>query len=63
VETQALVRDHLDCFEALVRAVLDGPPEDFHGDLERLLERWETDRPAAVADGVLLKEIDYVRRH
>ena len=59
--TQTVVRGHLDLFDAQMRHVLDAAPEDFQTDLERVLTRWEADRPAAVADAILLEAITHVR--
>ena len=59
--TGALVAEHLAAFEALMRDVLDAPTEDFHAELERVLLRWETERPGVVADALLEEEIRHVR--
>lgn len=59
--TTTLVAEHLAAFEILMRDVLDAPAEDFHAELERVLVRWETERPGAVADALLEEEIRHVR--
>lgn len=59
--TTALVAEHLSAFESLMRGVLDEPVEDFHAELERVLVRWETERPATVADALLEEEVRHVR--
>jgi HK97 family phage portal protein len=48
--------------ERQLRGVIDGAePEEFHGVLERMLLRWEQERPQAVADKVLTDAIQYLR--
>lgn len=59
--TRTIVRDHVRESVRQLRAVAGGDPEDLHVSLERMLQRWEEDRPAAVADRILAEEIEYVR--
>lgn len=59
--TVAIVTEHMQAFEALVRGVIDAPPEDFHAELERVLARWEAERAERVADALLEREIRHVR--
>lgn len=59
-----LVRDHISESVRQLRAVLDGTePEDFAVTLERMLQRWEQDRPNELADRLLREEIEYVRSY
>jgi HK97 family phage portal protein len=55
-----LVREHLEAFTTKLRGVLEAPPEDFHAELERVLDRWETTRATQVAEGLMEKEIRHV---
>lgn len=60
--TLALVRDHIAESQAQLRALLDGvEPEDVPAMLERMLTKWETQRPETLADRILKDEIDHVR--
>lgn len=63
VVARALADAHCDQSVRDLRAVLDGTdgPDDFHVVLERVLTRWEQERPHAVADGVLADELTYIR--
>jgi HK97 family phage portal protein len=61
VVTAALVRAHLEAFAAQIRMAVDGDPDEFQAVLERVLQRWQADRPDAVADDILRKDIDHVR--
>jgi hypothetical protein len=60
VYTRGIVQPDLRTAKAQILAVADGDPEEFNVSLERLLTRWERDRPAAVADAILLEEVTYV---
>lgn len=46
---------------AQLRMIADGDPEDYSVSLERLLTKWERERPAAVAGRVFHEEMTYVR--
>jgi len=59
--TAALVRAHLEEAQTQLRAVVDGSPDLFPAQLEKLLLRWEAERPNAFADVVLQDEIEHVR--
>ncbi len=61
VYTRRLVAPQL--LEAVrsIRIVAEGDAEDFPVNLERLLTKWEQDRPAALADRVFQEEMTYVR--
>jgi HK97 family phage portal protein len=61
IYTRNIVRPHLDEAIAQLRAVAGGDPEDFAVSLERLLTRWERERPAAIVERVLEEEVAYVR--
>jgi HK97 family phage portal protein len=56
-----LVKAHLDAFEARLKSAADAEPDEFHATLEAVLQRWEVDRPAEVADAILQEGIAYVR--
>jgi HK97 family phage portal protein len=59
--TLALVREHIEESVAQLRALADGvEPEDFSAMLERLLTKWEAQRPEALADRILKEEVDHV---
>jgi HK97 family phage portal protein len=58
--TSALVQEHLSVFLDRLQQVLDQDDVDFHAALDRMLTRWETERPEEVADRLLLKEINDV---
>lgn len=60
VEAERIVAEHLDTFEAQMRAILETEPDEFHVALERALERWETYRPEAVADRLLVEGMRHV---
>ena len=44
----------------LAALVTRAEPDEFHGELEQLLLRWEQERPSAVADTILADEIRYI---
>lgn len=61
---ETLATEH--CQDSLrqLNAVIDGStPEDFHAELERLLLRWEQERPQKLADKVLQDEISFIRSY
>lgn len=58
---ETMAREHIAEFERHLRAVLESEPEEFHGELDRMLTRWETERPDAVADRMLVEGIRHVR--
>lgn len=60
---RALAREHVVESMRQLRAVAAEDPEDLHVTLERMLQRWEEDRPAALADRILREEVEHVRRH
>lgn len=59
--TRELVGPHLKTAERQLRAIADGDPDEYHTALERLLTKWETDRPNALADVILREGIAHVR--
>lgn len=60
-EALLVARAHLDQFVAKVTDVIDhAEPADFHAELDRMLTRWENERPEAVADALMEKEIRHV---
>jgi HK97 family phage portal protein len=61
IYTRAIVEPHLRAAKAQILAIADGDPEEFQVSLERLMTRWEHDRPAAIADAILQEEVTYVR--
>lgn len=60
--TRTLVREHIRESVRQLRAAAHDP-DDLHVSLERMLQRWEADRPAAVADRILREEIEHVRTY
>lgn len=63
VEAATIVaREHLAKFTERLREVIDGPAEEFHGELETVLARWESDRAGMVADAILAEEVRHVGR-
>lgn len=60
VEAERIVSEHLDTFEAQMRAILETEPEEFHVALQRALERWETYQPEAVADRLWVEAMRHV---
>jgi HK97 family phage portal protein len=54
------VARHLDAFEAQIAIALDSDQDDFDTVLERVLTRWESDRPEAFADALMTEEIRHV---
>lgn len=63
VVARAMAEAHCSESERELRAVLDGTddPQDLHVTLERVLSRWEQERPQAAADGLLRDELTYIR--
>jgi HK97 family phage portal protein len=59
--TRAKIHPQLVAALEQIRAVANGDPEEFPEAVERLLTRWERERPAAIADLVLQEEVTYVR--
>lgn len=59
--TRELARAHVDESRGNLLAILQGEPEEMHAHLEALLRRWEQDRPDAMADRILIEEINHVR--
>jgi chromosome segregation ATPase len=59
--TEQMARDHIARFVELLSPLATLPIEEFQGDLERCLERWEQTQAAAVADTLVQQEIDHVR--
>jgi HK97 family phage portal protein len=59
--TKAIVRDHVAHSQAQLRAVVDGEPDEMPQTLERVLSRWESERPGALADRLLKEGVEYVR--
>lgn len=51
---------HLAEFRRQVEAVLEVDVDEFHVALERMLTRWESERPSAVADALLVEGIRHV---
>jgi HK97 family phage portal protein len=44
-----------------IGVIADGDPEDYAKTLDRVLTRWERERPSAIADVLLKEEVDHVR--
>jgi HK97 family phage portal protein len=59
--TRETIHPQLDAALTQIRTVAEGDPDEFPVAIERLLTRWEQERPAAIADVVLQEEITYVR--
>jgi len=59
--TRTMIVPHLRTVKAQILAISDGDLEDFQTSLERLLTRWEHERPAAIADAIMQEEVTYVR--
>jgi len=51
---------HLAEFRRQIEAVLEVDVDEFHVALERMLTRWESERPSAVADALLVEGIRHV---
>lgn len=62
MRTRQLVRAHIRESIAHIRAVADSDPDEYPVLLERTLQRWTTERPAALADAVQKEAIDSVSR-
>jgi hypothetical protein len=59
---RAMAEAHCDDSVRQLQTVLDGSdPEEFHATLERMLIRWEQERPTQLADKVLHDEVSYIR--
>lgn len=58
--TERIVTEHLDTFEAKMRAVLETEPEEFYTALDKTLRSWEAFRPEAVADRLLVEGVRHV---
>lgn len=61
--TREVVREHIAESVRQLRAVANADQDELHALLERMLQRWEDERPAALADRILREEIDYVRAY
>lgn len=60
----AWAQAHCETSQQQLRTVLEeSSPEAFHVSLDRLLTRWEQERPQQVADQVLHDEITYIRNY
>jgi HK97 family phage portal protein len=59
--TRALIHPHLEAALAQIRTLAAGDADDFPVAIERVLTKWEQERPAAIADRVVQEEITYVR--
>lgn len=59
--TTQIVREHIAMFTAQLRTVLESDPEDFHGILDRVLTRWESDRAGDVADALMQAEVAHLQ--
>lgn len=57
-----LARQHVEESLRDLRVVLDEPDEEFHQALAGMLHRWEHERTTVIADQLMEKELDYVRR-
>lgn len=58
---QTLIAPQLLAAVQQIRTIAAGDREDFHASMERLLTKWEQDRPLAIADAVFAEEMTYVR--
>ena len=61
--TATLVAEHVEVSQRQLLAVADVDPDEFHGELNKLLTRWEAQRPTAVADQMQTKEFSSVRTY
>ena len=61
--TRRLVQAHVTESQRQLLTVLDGDAEDLASSLPALLHRWDTERPAVIAERLMQRELDYVRRH
>lgn len=59
--TETFAREHIQTFAAQLRTVIDADPQDYQAMLDRVLTRWETERPNAVADAFLTEAVQHVR--
>jgi HK97 family phage portal protein len=59
--TRALVETHMGVSRRQIGAVAESDPSDYQRALDTTLQRWETQRPDAVADHFMREEIAYVR--
>lgn len=59
--TRERIRPQLMAAVQQLRAVADGDKDEFEQTLERLLTRWERERPAQLADQIVHEEMTYVR--
>jgi len=59
--TLALVREHIAESMTQLRAAAASEPSEFQSVLARVLTRWETQRPEALADRLLKEGVDHVR--
>jgi hypothetical protein len=58
---KALAVSHCEESERQLRALAEEtPPEQFHTELERMITRWEQERPDKAADKVLHDELQYI---
>jgi hypothetical protein len=57
--TEALVRADLDLARTQLSSVLAEDPVDFQAALSRLMQRWERDRAAHLADTLMARELTY----
>lgn len=60
--TRRYVATHIADSERQIRTVLDGDADDLAASLPALLHRWDTERPSALADVLMRKELEYARR-
>jgi HK97 family phage portal protein len=59
--TRRLIAPQLLAAVQQIRTIAEGDSEDFAASLERLLTKWELERPVQIADRVFQEEMTYVR--
>lgn len=60
--TRLLIAPYLQAAVVQVRTIADGDPEDLAVSVERMVSKWERDRPLAIADRLFQEEQAHVNR-
>lgn len=60
--TRRVVETHVRDSERQIRNILDGDADAIAASLPALLYRWDQERPTALAEALMKKELDYARR-
>lgn len=58
--TRALIAPYLQAAVVQVRTIADGDPDDLAVSVERMVSKWERDRPLAIADQIFQEETAHV---